>query len=995
MKIQKTSVVLFAVVLLSLMALAGSAQALPDLVVDSITLNCGGYLFGNESNVISAKIANTGDATANASHANFVLSDGYTEKVAVPEIAANANTTVSITDPTIRNAGAAVNINVTADCDGEVSEDSDTNNALDVDETVVNNGYKGKTYTGGPNMTTWNTYELQGDLLYSVGDSYYLSGSSYPNWTTYNASWTASDLPVPGTATIKEARLYAIYTWDKAGVMPDEVSMAFNGNAQTRDAHYSDDRVFPDSKPYGMLAYNVTSDFSTSGNVANLTNSHSGGNNVSMRGMVLVVIYEDGSEIAKKILINEEFDLLYGGSSKCTTPEEATAYAPFSGTIDLSNVGSARLITVAPGAGPSEGELIFNGHTWTNVWNFAGNTQIGIDDRDVTAYLDTTNEAGFQSSADWMEASNAFLVVERHPNATVYFEPEDIRLPGYCNTTTVGVWVNTTIAMGSGQLKFNYTHCCANVTEFESNSTNFDAVANPGSLCAAVLTPGQVKINFATTAPAGLGPGPVHIGNLTIHCCNETGYCMTDLAWLPGYPDTYIESAANGFIEPVKYEDGEFRCNIPDLVITGVYGQGNDTHYTVNYTIKNEGAANAAAGHYTNLTVDGVQKETKQVLDVLAPGEEREYSFDTVLARNTSNPYDTIQVCADYDDTVVELSETNNCKGGRYPAEVVISVVPEVTIVQPQEQFDVKIHVDPRGQFIYGVQYYLKYNTSVLRAETQVKGPFLGPISDTMVVINNIDQVNGIVEYAETRKVDGGVNVPDNVSTIHFIAIGERGATSTLDLFDVVIVDENKEETLYKTNNGTVEINENQPPVPIAVSKHRTNNVAKKYQSTAILCSCSYDPDYPGKGGNVSYIRWAFGDGQYGTSEGLPVDNCTCKEHKYESWLWNYSIGDYDNFPALLTVTDDGCPELSNSSEFDVTVFIAGDADGDGEVNIIDAVWVGKHWREECATTVPCANCTVYLWDGAQVDGADLNNDCEINILDAVVIGANWRHVAW
>ena len=607
----------------------------------------------------------------------------------------------------------------------------------------------------------------------------------------------------------------------------------------------------------------------------------------------------------------------------------------------------------------------------------------------------TIASAGYADPFECGETEDWLVERQKPPNATVYFEPEDIRLPGYCNTTTVSVWVNTTIAMGSGQLKFNYTYCCANVTEFESNSTNFDAVANPGSLCAAVLTPRQVKINFATTAPAGLGPGPVHIGNLTMHCCNETGYCMTDLTWLPGYPDSYVESAANGFIEPVKYEDGEFRCNIPDLVITGVYGLGNDTHYTVNYTVKNEGAANAAAGHYTNLTVDGVQKETKQVPDVLAPGEEREYSFDTVLARNMSNPYDMITVCADYNDTVVELSETNNCKAGRYPAEVVISVVPELTVVQPQEQFDVKIHVDPRGQFIYGVQYYLKYNTSVLRAETQVKGPFLGAISDTMVVINEIDQVNGIVEYAETRKVDGGVNVPNNVSTIHFIAIGERGATSTLDLFDVVIVDENKEETLYKTINGTVEINENQPPVPIAVSKHRTNNVAKKYQSTAILCSCSYDPDYPGKGGNVSYIRWAFGDGQYGTSEGLPVDNCTCKEHKYESWLWNYTSNDYDNFSALLTVTDDGCPELSKSSEFDVTVFIAGDADGDGEVNIIDAVWVGKHWRDECATTVPCANCTVYLWDGAQVDGADLNNDCEINILDAVVIGANWRHVAW
>jgi len=46
------------------------------------------------------------------------------------------------------------------------------------------------------------------------------------------------------------------------------------------------------------------------------------------------------------------------------------------------------------------------------VWNYAGDSQIGIDERDVTAYLNTTNEAGFQSSADYMEASNAILVVE-------------------------------------------------------------------------------------------------------------------------------------------------------------------------------------------------------------------------------------------------------------------------------------------------------------------------------------------------------------------------------------------------------------------------------------------------------------------------------------------------------------------------------------------------------------------------------------------------------
>ncbi|MFZ2071212.1 MAG: PQQ-binding-like beta-propeller repeat protein [Halobacteriota archaeon] len=171
--------------------------------------------------------------------------------------------------------------------------------------------------------------------------------------------------------------------------------------------------------------------------------------------------------------------------------------------------------------------------------------------------------------------------------------------------------------------------------------------------------------------------------------------------------------------------------------------------------------------------------------------------------------------------------------------------------------------------------------------------------------------------------------------------------------------------------------------------------VINRYQSTAVLCSCSHDPDYPGKDGNISYIRWAFGDGQYGTSEGLPVDNCTCKEHRYESWLWNSTSNDYAPFTAVLTVTDDGCPEMENSTTFPITVYIAGDANGDGEVNVLDVVRVGKNWRRECPATNPCANCTAYLWDDEQVDSADLNNDCEINVLDVVIIGANWRHTAW
>ncbi|MEA1906337.1 MAG: DUF3344 domain-containing protein [Euryarchaeota archaeon] len=396
-----------------LMAMVVPASAAPDLVVESVTPNCDN-LFGNDSNDISATITNNGTDCEGSFNVSFVLSDGFSTIESVDALAAGNNTTVSIIDPTIRNAGDEVTITVTSDCYGGIAEGDESNNETTLNATVVNNGYRGKTYTGGENITTWKTFDLNGDLVYSAGDSYYLSASKNTHWTGYLANWTASDLPVPAAATVVEARLYVPYTYDKANVMPDAASMDFNGIAQTLDVHYCDAKLYATSRPYGMLTYNVTDDFNADGNIANLTNAHSGGGNVSMRGMMLVVTYEDASEPRRQIFVNEGFDLLYGGSKQCTTPDEATAWAPITGlAIDPSTATSARLITYAPGADPTEGELIFNGQVWADEWNDNGVHQIGISDRVVTTYLESTgNLVGFQSSGDWMEASNAILILE-------------------------------------------------------------------------------------------------------------------------------------------------------------------------------------------------------------------------------------------------------------------------------------------------------------------------------------------------------------------------------------------------------------------------------------------------------------------------------------------------------------------------------------------------------------------------------------------------------
>ena len=440
-------IAVFACLLLCTPALANNNFT--DLNVTEIELNCG-YLFGNESNEICAKIENIGSEDAGPFNVSFVI-DGFSEEVRINELAAGENTTVCVNDATSRNAGDSVTITVTADCNGEVTESDETNNESTMTTTVVNNGYKGKRYTGGNDITTWKTFELHGNLVYSVGDSYYWGG--YSGWLTpsYTANWTAGDLPVPTGATVEEARLYVPYCFDYQSDMPDNLSLKFNENAQMLEKHYTDRKSHGSwDYPYGMLAYNVTDDFDTSGNIANLTNLNpkcGEQKTVSIRGMLLVVVYADECELPqRKLFVNEGFDLLYGGASKCTTPEEATAYAPF-GTmnIDLSKVDSAKLITIAPGADPNEGELLFNGQTWNDVWSSTTAAQIGIDERDVTSYLrPTDNEAGFQSSGDYMEASNAFLIVTEKITETEYqkkiTQPVDVNKIHYKFTAVDEEW---------------------------------------------------------------------------------------------------------------------------------------------------------------------------------------------------------------------------------------------------------------------------------------------------------------------------------------------------------------------------------------------------------------------------------------------------------------------------------------------------------------------------------------------------------------------------
>jgi hypothetical protein len=350
--------------------------------------------------------------------------------VRVPGLAGGASKTVYCNCSWYPYAGYDFAINVTVESNHEIPETNETNNTKWNNGTVVSNGYKGNGWQGpDKNLINVQCHDLDTiNLIYSVGDSKYVSGSTH--WTEYTSSWTTDDLPIPDGANIEKALLYVYYTWDMDDVMPDNVNMVFNGINIALARHYSDRKGFGSyDYPAGMLVYDLLNHPTAIGPKcrpnAILTKTVPA-DEVSMKGMLLMVVYKHQDEPERIICIDEGFDMLYAKDSYAVTSEEATTYAPFTccEPIPVEEIGKATLIAVAPSAsdGDDKNRLSFNAGLWKGIWDhYEVDTELGIAVANVLAYLEQTdNRANFQShipagedKGDFMDASNAFLILEK------------------------------------------------------------------------------------------------------------------------------------------------------------------------------------------------------------------------------------------------------------------------------------------------------------------------------------------------------------------------------------------------------------------------------------------------------------------------------------------------------------------------------------------------------------------------------------------------------
>lgn len=281
-----------------------------------------------------------------------------------------------------------------------------------------------------------------------------------------------------------------------------------------------------------------------------------------------------------------------------------------------------------------------------------------------------------------------------------------------------------------------------------------------------------------------------------------------------------------------------------------------------------------------------------------------------------------------------------------------VYVSPDYQKASVGSNITVTIEVNPLGNNVYAASYNLSFDPSELEALTQTKGPFLTRDgANSTIVLNNIDNTNGILSYAETRVGTlTGTNIADTITTVKFRVKSGSGNTS-LTITQAQLTDPVPAVIPSITKNGLVDIGGSQPVANCGPDKLKCENVGTPIQFNG---SASYDPD-----GSIVNYAWDFGDGTAGSG--------VTPKHKYTAYKWNGTA--YQPFIVNLTVTDN--IGLTNTVSQKVVIWIAGDANGQGGVNILDASLVGLRW----GTGDACA---------------DLNNDGVVNIIDAAIIGLNW-----
>jgi len=118
--------------------------------------------------------------------------------------------------------------------------------------------------------------------------------------------------------------------------------------------------------------------------------------------------------------------------------------------------------------------------------------------------------------------------------------------------------------------------------------------------------------------------------------------------------------------------------------------------------------------------------------------------------------------------------------------ESTVSISPQTVTVSQGDTFTLDIVVDPAGNEVYRAECTLHFDKAMLKANDQSKGMFLSSDStETVEMLNGINNAVGKIEYGETRMGDpgvvGGATESGVLTSIRFEALGQGTCDLTLE----------------------------------------------------------------------------------------------------------------------------------------------------------------------------------------------------------------------
>ena len=336
----------------------------------------------------------------------------------------SGSNTVLLTDPTIRavdettvNGATNNKVNYTVSLIFEGNQIKNESVVL----PILYNGNLGKdlAYPAG-GYESFSNITINGDIVIDVKDVASYLGAAVMNREDV---WTIN---LDSKSSIVKSYIYVPYNWFNPNLATEDISMfntTFNGVKVIPVAFYRDQGNLGNygKYGYGVLVYDVTDLTKTGENSFNLTKL---AKTPAVYPSVLVYMYNTtGSAMVKNVYISNGADLLAGTSNNI-----AKRPVHSDSTIDVTSIAdTAKLYILAASAQAGEGNIVFNGQTYENVWS-GTSSSTELYELDITDSVKNSNNISFVATGSTILALQQIIVTTQKaptvitaPSATVVY----------------------------------------------------------------------------------------------------------------------------------------------------------------------------------------------------------------------------------------------------------------------------------------------------------------------------------------------------------------------------------------------------------------------------------------------------------------------------------------------------------------------------------------------------------------------------------------------